>query len=154
MNHKLFHIGGNLSPKLSFVGNSRSGIFPDRNPNLLASLHHNTLCLNCRFRILIGVYNHILNKVRHPDIVPSLCQRFHGLTGPGCKGVGAIVGPCPQVGRIPAIRHFHDHRYHLVFLLGKSRQRQARYCQHKCNENSDCLFHRFSLLLFLSLNSI
>ena len=157
MHHKFLHIGGNLAPELGLIGNSRGLILRHGDPDLLAGLHNDTLGLSGLVRALIGVDDYILYKAGHIGVVPALRQRLHFLAGPGGEGIGAVVGPGPQIGRAPVLRHLNDHGNHGGFLLcriRKSRHGQHAQQQHSGQQNCNDLFHGLPSCIFVGKPNI
>ena len=129
VDHELLHVGRDLAPQLSIIGDGRGLILRNRDPDLLTGLHRDAVGLNRLVRALVRVHDDVLHEVGNVGVVPALCQSLHFLTGPGRKGVGPVVCPGPQIRSIPALRHLNDHGDHDLIRF-RLTLRESRCGQH------------------------
>ena len=150
MDGELLHIGGDFAPKLSLVGNGGGQILCNGDPHLFACFHGHGISLDGALRALRSVYDDILDEAGNVSIVPTLCQRLQRFSWPGGEGVGAVVGPGPQIGSLPALRDTDHDGNHFGVCCCIGCYGQQGHQQHNGNKNRDCLFHEFSLLFFVA----
>ena len=121
MNDKLLNVSRDFTTELCFVGDFCGLVFCNGNPDFLTGFDYDTIGLDGCIGALVGIDDHILDEIGNPDVVPALSQLFQGFAGPGGKCVGAIIGPGPQIGSIPAFGYFDHHRNHFAVFCGKGR---------------------------------
>ena len=137
MNGYLLNILGYLGVRLRVVADRRRVVLSHRDPDGLSSLDNHALGLH---RAGVCVHDHVLDKAGDVAVIPAGVAELVGLlAGPGCKGVRAVVGPSPETGRLPGLRHAHADRNHLL-TLGQRRGAEGQQAGADEQERKE-LFH-------------
>ena len=137
MDGYLLDVLGDVGVHLRVIADGRRVVVRHGYPGGLARLDHHALGLH---RAGVGVDDYVLDEAGDIAVVPAGVAEGIGLLArPGGKGVGAVVGPGPEAGRLPALGHADADRDHLLPL--RQRRRAQREQADERHKDSKQLFH-------------